>query len=115
MERSELKPCPACKSAARVLGETGDWCFGLCLNDNCSMQGPERTAPSEAAEAWNELPRVLDAPDPGDALLKEAGEVVVEMLVNSDLHPSVRRKSVYDRARALLAKLPKAGDSNGPR
>lgn len=44
-----------------------------------------------------------------ERLLKEAGKVVVEMLVNSDLHPSVRRKSVYDRARALLAKLPKEG------
>lgn len=51
----ELKPCPACGSAAVITG-----CGGLraiCKNWDCQMTGPRKMDRDDAAAAWNALPR----------------------------------------------------------
>lgn len=57
---SQLKPCPHCCSSDLQV----DWnsvyeChFVRCYN--CHMQGPEIYGRENAAEAWNNLPRILE-------------------------------------------------------
>lgn len=57
----ELKPCPYCGSAARMVHEeAGDTAFYFVGCSDCGMYGPtEAITPQDAVTAWNALPRAL--------------------------------------------------------
>ena len=74
----ELMPCPACGGTDLQVDYNGVYerHFVRCYNLPCHMQGPEIYGKEAAAQAWNELPRKVEAlPDAQlDALEKLAGE-----------------------------------------
>ncbi|WP_299396035.1 Lar family restriction alleviation protein [uncultured Desulfovibrio sp.] len=74
----ELRPCPACGGTDLQVDYNGVYerHFVRCYNLPCHMQGPEIYGKEAAAQAWNELPRKVEAlPDAQlDALEKLAGK-----------------------------------------
>lgn len=71
---SELLPCPSCISDSvlipnDVTDEYDGYFFVTCLNDECSMQGPEKRLRTLAISNWNDLPR---APSPREKRLEKA-------------------------------------------
>lgn len=74
----ELKLCPHCGGTDLQIDYNGVWerHFVRCYNHDCHMQGPEVYGKEAAAEAWNNLPRQVEAlPDAQlDALEELAGK-----------------------------------------
>ena len=63
----ELKPCPYCGGTDLQIDWNGVWerHFVRCYNHACNMQGSEVYGSEAAAEAWNNLPRKVEALFPG--------------------------------------------------
>ena len=74
----DLKPCPHCGGTDLQVDFNGVYerHFVRCYNPDCHMQGPEVYGREKAAEAWNNLPRKVEAlPDAQlDVLEKLAGK-----------------------------------------
>ena len=72
----ELRPCPHCEGSDLIIYWNGVYEKHYARCHSCHMQGPEVYGKEAAAEAWNNLPRQVEAlPDAQlDALEELAGK-----------------------------------------
>lgn len=57
----EIRRCPACDCLSVEIWKINGRCAVVCQNKDCAMIGPRRKRIKDCVDAWNTLPRRLDA------------------------------------------------------